>query len=165
MSAAISLRPICPDDDPFLYQVFASTRERELQVTGWDEAQKRAFLTMQFNAQHRFYQEQFPNAQFQVILGDGSPIGRLYVDRRAEEISIVDIALLPSHRGRGIGSALLQELLAEASAAGKPVRIYVEQFNPALRLYLRLGFAQSGDTGVYYLMEWLPPGLRDKSAG
>jgi ribosomal protein S18 acetylase RimI-like enzyme len=32
----------------------------------------------------------------------------------------------------------------------------VEKFNPALRLYRRLGFTEIGDHGVYWEMEWLP---------
>src|SRR5262249_39352148 len=107
-------------------------------------------------AQHRYYQEQFPGAAFDVILRNGQPAGRLYVDRRAEEIRIIDIALLPEHRRAGIGRGLLEEVLAEATQTSKPVRIHVERFNPALRLYERLGFQRIGDTGVYFLMEWLP---------
>ena len=156
MCPPITLRPVTSDDEPFLYRVYASTREDELAPLGWDETQKEAFLRMQFNAQHVFYQEQFTSADFNIILAEDKPIGRLYVDRRDDEIRIVDIALLPEHRNSGIGSALLDDLLTEAAAVSKPVRIHVERFNPALRLYDRLGFIQVGDNGVYYLMEWSP---------
>ncbi len=156
MSPPITLRPVTPDDEPFLYRVYAGTREDELAPLGWDETQRASFLRMQFKAQHAFYQEQFPSADFEIILAADRPIGRLYVDRRDDEIRIVDIALLPEHRNAGIGSALLDDLLTEAAAASKPVRIHVERFNPALRLYQRLGFIQVGDNGVYYLMEWSP---------
>jgi GNAT superfamily N-acetyltransferase len=156
MSTAVTLRRICPEDGPFLYQVYANTREEELAPLGWDEAQKAAFLRMQFTAQHRYYQDQFPDADFQIILAGDRPIGRLYVDRGKEEINIVDIALLPEHRRAGIGTALLLAILAEADQAGKPVRIHVERFNPALNLYERLGFVTVADTGVYFLMKRAP---------
>ena len=55
---------------------------------------------------------------------------------------------------RGIGTTLLPGLHAEAAAAGKPLRIHVERFNPALGLYERLGFRQIDDRGVYLFMEW-----------
>lgn len=152
--APVTLRPARDDDEPFLFDVYASTRAEELARVAWEASEKEAFLRMQFAAQHRFYHEQFPTTEFQIIQAGDRPIGRLYVDRRDDEIRIVDIALLPAHRNAGIGSALLRELLAEAAAAGKPVRIHVERFNPALRLYERLGFRQVGDNGVYYLMEW-----------
>jgi ribosomal protein S18 acetylase RimI-like enzyme len=133
--------------------VYASTRTEELAVAPWDDAAKEAFLRMQFSAQDRWYHDQMPDASYQVVLVDGEPAGRLYVERRGDEIRIVDISLLPEHRGKGLGTALLRELLAEADAAGKRITIHVERFNPALRLYERLGFAQIEDKGVYLLLE------------
>jgi ribosomal protein S18 acetylase RimI-like enzyme len=153
---AITLRPITPDDEEFLRQVYASTREEELALTDWDTAQKAAFVQMQFAAQHRYYQENYRQTTFDVILVDGQPAGRLYVARWAKQIRIVDIALLPEYRNAEIGSALLHELMAEAAAAGKPVSIHVERYNPALRLYTRLGFVPIGEHGVYFLLEWTP---------
>ena len=87
--------------------------------------------------------------------------GELALDRRPDEFRIIDIALLAEARRQGIGSHLLREILAEAGRAGLPVRIHVEQNNPALGLYHRLGFRQIGDEGVYYLMEWSPRRSRD----
>jgi GNAT superfamily N-acetyltransferase len=153
---AITLRPISADDMAFLCRVYASTREEELAVTDWSAAQKETFLVMQFNAQHAYYQENYPGAAFQVIMLDGQPIGRLYLDRWPGELRIVDIALLPAFRGRGVGATILDAILAEGRRLGLPVRIHVERFNPALRLYTRLGFRQAADKGVYYLMERLP---------
>src|SRR5262249_10509343 len=127
----IRFRPITPGDEPFLSQVYASTRLEELAVTDWNEEQKAAFLQMQFVAQHKFYQENYTETDYLVILQDDTPIGRLYVARWRDEIRIVDIALLPAYRGTGIGTTILQNLLAEAEAAGKPVRIHVEHNNPA----------------------------------
>ncbi len=153
----VTLRPITPQDAPFLFEVYAAARRDELAQVPWDEAQKRAFLDFQFEAQHRHYQAEFPDAAFDVILEAGTPVGRLYVDRRADEIRILDIALLPDHQGRGLGSALLRDLLAEADAAGKPVRIYVESYRQgALRLLEGLGFAPTQDHGVSVLMQWRP---------
>ncbi|NIS83431.1 MAG: GNAT family N-acetyltransferase [Anaerolineales bacterium] len=152
----LSLRPITPEDREFLYQVFASTHEGEMALLAWDEVQKNEFLRVQFNAQHTYYLGQFTEAAFEVVLLDGEPVGRLYVDRRQDEIRIIDIALLAEHRKKGIGSKLLSEILAEASQARLPVRIHVEQYNPALRLYERLGFSPTNHIGMYYLMEWRP---------
>ena len=134
--------------------MYASTREPELAtVVDWDAAQKAAFVQMQFDAQHAYYQEHYEGAAFDVILVGGQPAGRLYLHRRDDEIRIMDIALLPEYCNRGIGTTLLRGLQSEA-AAGKPLRIHVERFNPALRLYERLGFWQIDDRGVYLFMEW-----------
>src|SRR5271166_3793519 len=143
---SLGLRAAAPDDMEFLYQVYAGTRTEELAVTGWNDAQKEQFLRMQFDAQHRYYLEVHAAASYDVICWDGERVGRLYVDRSAGDIDIIDIALLPDWRGRGIGGILLSEIAAEATRAGKPVRIYVEHFNRALTLYQRLGFRKIGDT-------------------
>jgi ribosomal protein S18 acetylase RimI-like enzyme len=153
---SIALRPARDDDQEFLYRVYASTREEELAVVPWSAAEKEEFLRMQFRAQDVHYRQHYADARYDVILLDGEPVGRLYVDRRDDEIRIIDIALLAEHRRKGIGGSLLRELLDEAAAAGKPVRIHVEHDNPAMSLYTRLGFVKVGDTGVYDLMEWRP---------
>jgi GNAT superfamily N-acetyltransferase len=154
----ITLRAITKSDLPFLRRLYGSTRAEELAAVPWSDAEKEAFLDMQFNAQHSYYQEHYAQAAFDVIEQDGAAIGRLYVDRRLDDIRIVDIALLPSYRGQGIGSALLHDILDEGKRTGLPVSIHVERFNPALRLYERLGFRQIDDHGVYVLMSWRPEG-------
>jgi GNAT superfamily N-acetyltransferase len=126
----------------------------ELALVDWDEGQKAAFVQMQFIAQHHYYHVHYADAAFQVIECDGMPAGRLYVARGSTEMRIVDIALLPSYRG--VGSWLLEESLAEAARTGKRVSIHVERFNPARRLYERLGFRRIADQGAYLLMEWAP---------
>jgi GNAT superfamily N-acetyltransferase len=133
--------------------VYAGTREEELAVVAWDDADKNAFLRMQFEAQDRWYREQMPDASFDVVLVEDEPAGRLYVDRREGEIRIVDIALLPEYRNRGIGRRLLGHLIAEADRVGKPLTIHVERFNRARRFYERLGFREIADRGVYLLLE------------
>ena len=153
MDRTVSLRPITAEDEEFLYHVYSSTREEELVAVGWDESERETFLRMQFSAQHTFYMDRFKQAAYDVIMLDGEPVGRLYVDRRDDEIRIIDIALLTEHRRKGIGSRLLKAILAEADTAGLPVRIHVERYNPALSLYHRLGFSEIGDQGVYYLLE------------
>jgi ribosomal protein S18 acetylase RimI-like enzyme len=89
-----------------------------------------------------------------VVVVDGRPAGRLYVARWPEELRVIDIALLPEYRRRGIGTALLRALLEEAGASGRPVRIHVERFNPALAVYEKLGFRLLEDRGVYLFLEW-----------
>src|SRR3954467_9873691 len=150
----LSLRPITPEDDSFLAGVYASTRMEELAVTGWSDEEKFAFCRSQFDAQSAHYRENYPGASLQVIEDAGVPIGRLYVARWEREIRIMDIALLPEHRGSGIGTKLLRELQEEARSAGKSLTIHVERFNPAMELYQRLGFRQVEDKGVYLLLEW-----------
>ena len=121
----------------------------------WSEEEKRAFLGQQFEAQHVYYRQQYPNAEFQIIVCDGTDAGRLYVDHRQQDIRIVDITLLPPFRGMGIGSFYLRRLIESARHAGKSLSIHVERNNRALGLYRRLGFRTVNDSHpIYVLMSW-----------
>lgn len=152
----VTLRPVEPGDEELLHRIYASTRTEELALVPWDRAQKESFLRAQFDAQTRWYQEHYDGASRAIVLVDGQPCGRLYVYHGATEIRIMDIALLPEHRGSGVGSSLLRDLLADADAHGKCVTIHVERLNPALRLYQRLGFSVAQDLGVNLLLERRP---------
>jgi GNAT superfamily N-acetyltransferase len=148
-----ALRPVGSADGEILYRIYASTREDELAPVSWDVATKETFLRMQFAAQDRYYRDTYPEARYDLIVAGGDVLGRLYVHRGEDVLLVVDLALLPEHRGRGIGTGLLKRVLAEASAVDKPVRVHAERFNPARRLYARLGFRQIEDQGVYLLLE------------
>jgi ribosomal protein S18 acetylase RimI-like enzyme len=154
MSQAISLRPLRPDDETFSYEVYASTRAEEMTLVPWEVAQKEAFVRMQFNAQRQYYRDNFPEASWQIIEGDGRPIGRLITRRAPEIMVLMDIALLPAYRNRGIGTSLIRDLIDEAARMARPLRLHVEFFNPARRLYERLGFKKIGEYGIYSEMEW-----------
>ncbi|HWF35637.1 MAG TPA: GNAT family N-acetyltransferase [Solirubrobacteraceae bacterium] len=164
-AAPLALRRATAADEAFLYRVYASTRADELAGTGWDEDAKEAFLRMQYEAQARSYRAAHPDACFDLVLVHGTPAGRLCVDRDGAAIHVVDIALLPEHRGRGVGTQLLGALLAEAAGAARRVTLSVERSNPAARLYARLGFEVVRPGDVYSELEWSPPPLRSLPAG
>lgn len=149
----VKLRPATPDDHEFMAALYASTRHEELRDTGWPEAQKTAFLRMQFEAQSRHYDEHYAGAERNLVVLDGEPVGRFWIYRMPSEIRIVDIALLPDARNRGIGKSLLDGLIAEANRERAKVTIHVERFNPAMRLYERLGFRKVKEVGPYDFME------------
>lgn len=153
MSIKITFRAVAEHDKDFLKGVYASTRYEELRQTGWSQQQIDDFLGMQFEAQHQFYQEKFSTENFEVILCDGVEAGRLYLEFREDEIRIVDIALLPEFRGKGLGTRIVKNVIIEAQGKSISVRIHVEKNNPALTLYQRLGFEFIDDRGVYWLME------------
>lgn len=149
----IFLREVTPEDEPFLFEVYASTRIEELEGVGWDDAQKQAFFKMQFVARERSH----PRVDDRIILLNGRPIGRMMVDRSEVAILLRDIALLTEFRNAGIGSRLLQDLMKEATSSGKPIQLHVVASSPAVRLYERLGFCRSGEeTAAYLEMKWVP---------
>ncbi|HEY0405185.1 MAG TPA: GNAT family N-acetyltransferase [Pyrinomonadaceae bacterium] len=150
----VRLRPVVPQDASFLLRVYASTRAEEMARVSWDDEQRAAFLKMQFDAQLHHYQSNFPNALHDVIQHAGRPVGRLYVLRTDEFIRILDITILPEFRNAGLGTPLIQDLMKEAARSRRPLRIYVESFNPSLRLFERLGFRKAEEQGMHFLMEW-----------
>ena len=154
----LALRPISTDDTGLLYEIYASTRAEEVQQTGWPPAQQTAFLRQQFEAQHTWYQTHYQGGDFDLILEGGEPVGRLYVYRQAHDVNVIDIALLPAHRGRSLGTFLMHQILAEADRTGRTVSLHVEFFNRARSLYELLGFAQIGGDGVYLEMRREPAG-------
>ena len=147
-------RPETADDLPFLRALYASTRETELAATDWSAAQKADFLHMQFGLQHRYYSEHFTDAAFDIVQHAGQDIGRRYVLRRPDALTLIDMALLPQWRGQGIGTVMLEALLMEARATGRQLLLHVDHDNPARRMYLRAGFQEIGDNGVYSKMRW-----------
>lgn len=154
---AVTLRPVLPEDEPYLYTLYATTREKEMAVTAWDEAQKATFLQQQHQSQLAHYAQRFPDAEHSLILVDEQAVGRIYVNRTAAEIRLLDITIAPEHRNQGIGTALMHTLLTEAKNAGVPLRLYVWQLNfDARRWYEKLGFRQIGSIEVYHHLEWQP---------
>ena len=150
------LRPVAGADRAFLVDLYASVREPELAHVSWDDAARRAFVEHQYAAQDAHYRQNYPGASLDVIEVDGEPAGRLYVHRGPSDIRIMDIALAPAFRGRGIGTELLRGLMAEAQESGRKLSIHVESNNPARRLYERLGFRPAGEHGVYVLLDRAP---------
>ena len=146
----VTLRPVEPDDRAVLVEVYASSRADELAQVAWTDEQRAAFIEFQFDAQDQAYR-QYEEAEFMVVLADGVPAGRLYLARFPGELRIVDIALLPAFRGRGIGTSLVEDVMALAAAEGRRVSLHVERWNPARRLYERLGFVVADEEGPVYV--------------
>lgn len=149
---AIAYRPMEARDYSFIEALYLSTRADELALSGWPEEQRRLFLVQQHRAQHHHYQTYYQGSEWLIVERAGEPIGRLYLAEWKDEIRIVDISLVPVARGQGIGEALLRDVIGWAGTRDKGVSIHVEKFNPARRLYLRLGFAVAEDKGIYELM-------------
>lgn len=174
MSApAVHLRPVTPADDAVLLAIYASTRSEELALTGWDAATTASFVQMQWRAQATHYRQSHPQSEHLLVLCGPAPgraacaaesaalpvAGRLWIDRGPRRLHVLDIALLPAHRGRGIGGECLRRLIDEAAAGGRSVSIHVETGNPARRLYERLGFQPQGPLqGMHQLMVWRDAG-------
>lgn len=167
-AALVGMRAATASDEPFLFELYGTTRDEERRVAQWEPAAWEAFLRQQFRAQRDHARLRYPAALEQIVCrqdGEGDAIGRLYVDRAGEAIHVIDIALLPQQRGRGIGTALIGALQREAGAQGRAVTLFVSVMNPAARrFYDRLAFAPIDQGGVYTLLAWRAPSAGDARA-
>jgi len=154
ISPNIKLRAVQPEDEAFLISVYGSSREQELAMVPWTDEQRRAFVKFQYTAQLNFYQTEFPNSEHWVIVADGEPVGRLFLDRREAQIRILDITILTPHRGKGIGLPVIRYVMDEAAAGGKSVGINLDLFSTSQPTFERLGFKPTEKTDSHTLYVW-----------
>jgi ribosomal protein S18 acetylase RimI-like enzyme len=158
-AGGISLRPVDRSDEAFCVQLYVASRTDEFAGVGWSDGQRGEFLASQYRTRQAAYAVGFPNRSDQLVEHGGRPVGRLIVAEDAGDTVVVDIALIPSARGRGLGTALLAGVLADADRRASPVRLHVTGDNRARDLYLRLGFEAQTDQGPYLSMvRPVPPG-------
>jgi len=153
---SISVRPVTVDDEEILLEIYKSSRGDDLRGLGWAEDRISEFLGMQYEAQQNFYESEYKRATDEIVLWKGEPAGRLIVERREHEIRCIDVALLPEHRNRSIGSFLIQKLQDEARREKKPLRLQVIRFSRAVNLFERRGFVRTSETGTHFQMVWTP---------
>ncbi len=151
-----TLRPAGHDDDEFLYELFCSSRAGEMALSGLGRPQLETLLRLQCRSQSQTYRAQFPDAAHYIVCVGGRPAGRMLVAAGEREIRLIDVALLPEHQSRGIGTSLIRGVQDRAAGAGLPVVLHVGKFNRAVRLYDRLGFAVTEDAGGHLRMQWDP---------
>lgn len=152
----LQLKGMEQKDIPFLYEVYKSTRIDELAVVNWTKNEMENFFIMQFNLQHKQYIENYKNGNFDIILFNDLPVGRLYVERAKKDIRVIDIAILKEYRRKGIGSTLISTLIEESERTKLPLSLHVERDNPIMPFYKKIGFKELEDRGIYIFMERLP---------
>lgn len=152
---ATTLRSATVNDQPFLFELYASTRAAEMGLVAWNEAEKARFLQAQFAAWQAHYRAAFPDEQQMIVWQAGEPAGAMYVSRPGYEIQLLDLTLAPRYRAAGLGTRLMHALMVEAAQRAIPIRLYIWQANAAgLRFFLRLGFRQINSVGAYLCLEW-----------
>jgi len=146
---AFALRPALPADVDFEHLLYASTRD-DLRPLGPEVFD--GLVGMQFRAQTMSIRLDHPQADHKIVVVEDASAGRLIVDESGEQIKLVDVALLPEFRGQGIGTSLLRGVVAQADRVGRAIGLHVEKQSRAVRLYERLGFLISGESGLYFEM-------------
>jgi ribosomal protein S18 acetylase RimI-like enzyme len=149
-------RAATPDDAAWLLALYATTRQAEVALLGLDPAATEAFVRFQYQAQCASWAVTHPSATTEVVVDDGRPVGRLVVDRSGARTVLVDVTLAPEVQGRGLGTALVAALLAEAREQQRSVELHVATGSRARSLYERLGFLETATDGMYDAMRWDP---------
>jgi ribosomal protein S18 acetylase RimI-like enzyme len=152
--APLISRPATSEDEPFLFELFASARRGQFAALPLAPEQLEALLRMQHQAQMLGHRSQSPGAEARILLRGGQPVGWMRVDRQGPEWTLVDFAVRDP--GKGLGTLALAGLCAEADAAGRPIALQVARDNPALHLYQRAGFVEVGGDPVYLQMRRAP---------
>ena len=154
-TAQLSVRAATPEDEPFLRDVYATTRAAELAAVPWNEGQKRAFCDQQFDAQIADYRRTFRETEDLVVCHGATAVGRILKALTRNEFILLDFVLMPEHRNRGWGSFLLGMMQDEARTALVPIVLYVELHSPAVAFYRRHGFVITGEDSLRFAMKWV----------
>lgn len=160
MTEHLTWRPGSAEDTPLLLALFRSTKGAELAPLGFTAEQLEPLLQMQFHARQTSYGATYPRALDMILcLEDGTAVGRHLVDRQPDCYRSVDLAVLPEHRNRGIGTWALRQVQQLAQVECVPLRLRVIEADRAVHLYERLGFEKIASDEISYEMEWRPANI------
>ncbi len=148
-------RPANDADERFLLNLYAQERATELMLAGLDATQREMFVQMQFRARQASYAANYPTAMQEIICTeDGTPMGGMLVERTADGMRLIDIAVINHQRGQGLGAEVIRALQQECDTRGWTLRLQVLKGNPAERLYQRLDFEIEGEDPLRRQMAW-----------
>ena len=140
-------REISADDYEYIYRLKKEAYKEyvELNFGPWDEVQQRGFFERFFSV---------CKSRMFVITHNGANIGFYNYETNDNCYEIGNICIIPEYRNKGIGTAILQDILSE----NKDREVHLQYFkqNPVGTLYERLGFERCGETNSHYKMIRMP---------
>ena len=165
INVQLNVRPARDEDEPFLDELRAELDNERLLFDHamLEEEEKKLLLEIQNEAYKRHYENADWEKMHCIIEFDGKPVGTFINFYDDEEIRLADIVIAKSHRGLGVGFAVIQGVQGEAENSKRPLRLHVEKTNPALQLYEQMGFRLLEDRGSHLFLEWTPPSLQGKT--
>lgn len=143
-------------DEPFVYDVYTSSRVVEISAWGWKEDENTDFLKMQFEMRQKSYELMYPNLESRIIERNGESIGTMLISQNGSAILLVDITILPNYQNQGIGRLMIRKLQEQARKTKRPIRLSTLHTNRAQQLYLHLGFQVIDQNDMYVMMKWTP---------
>lgn len=149
----IQVRLMTEADEAFVYRLFSLVCDEQQGLAYLPESQREPLVQMQYRARAQSYKAAYPEAMYQIIEFEGQPAGYHVVAEQDEQIVLVDVAVLPEFRRRGICTHMLQMYRTKAQQEGKVSVLHVFKMNPAQHLYARLGFEIVQDCGMQWTMK------------
>ena len=164
-SVHITVRPVRQDDEPYLRELRAESDSERLLLDYVivEEALKKRLLEHQFDARQSYFREADWDKKECLIEMELQPVGSFVVMQDSGEIRLADIVIQKSHRGLGIGFAIIQSIQQESVRSNRPLRLHVEKNNPALEWYGNIGFRVLEDQETHFFLEWTSPDQRGKT--
>lgn len=151
------MRPLLAADAAFIAHLYASTRADVLHLPV-PQSVRDGILAHQQQLQAVAYRARYPGAEYWIVEEGGAAVGRVVVDRGLDAIRVVDLAIAPSARRRGVARAVLAALQLQAGAQGSTLGLRVREDNhPARALYAALGFTPgAGGAEGFAELRWAP---------
>ncbi len=142
-NAAYSLRPASDADYDLLYRLHVATMRPAVEATwGWDET-----------FQRQFFKERWDPETRRIVVVDGVDVGTITVDESPTTVFLGLLEIHPDRQCRGIGTAIIRDVLDAAHSVGLPVGLHVLKASPRARqLYERLGFVITEERYERYVM-------------
>jgi GNAT superfamily N-acetyltransferase len=145
---ALTLRKAKTEDLDFLFKVSTDAMQPVADALGDRKPEEE---------RRTAYEQKFNPEEINVIQSEGLDVGRLRVVRSPESIYIGGIQILPEHQGKGIGTAIFKELIAESEKTGIPILLEVHDVNTnAMNFYKNLGFKEDGKTEKQTILKFIP---------
>lgn len=148
--------PVDQQDQTFLREVFASTKQIELSLLPTDAAMREAFIGTQMRAQHQSVNWHYPGACELILRHGEKSLGRLWLHEDASGWRLIDITIMPAHQGQGAARVVLGTLRHLADLHGHAIHLHVMADNPARHWYGRLGFETTARSGLFQAMTRIP---------
>lgn len=159
----IKLRPVCQEDEPFLYELYKLSRVEEFAPARLSESQFELLMRMQYAARKGSYESNYPDARHEIVVVDGADAGQVWFSQEESRVRVIDISIAGAFQNQGIGAAVMNDIIRNAQSAGVPVTCSVATNNPgSFRFHERLGFRVTGEDPMYIEMELRVKGAADE---
>lgn len=148
---SIKLLTAKKDDTSFIKELFFQVKSQEFIRFHWDKTLLESLLEIQYNAQQKSYEQQFPDAETFIVFFEKNRVGKLTLDK-STNYHVVDISIHNDYQNKGIGTQVLNKIIIEAKTYNKAVTLSVTKDNPAHKLYKKLGFIAVKEDDIYLKM-------------